>query len=116
MPRYILYYMLRGVMRWVVRRRVDANEGHWWTFGIDTVVAQVVGTGYIIVTHDILRGVATGLIVFIGFKIYAAVMGYYDVRKFKRIQYQKRYETKLNPFLLGVIRNNHKRARGKVQD
>lgn len=101
-------YMLRAVLRWLVRRRVDADLGMWWLPGLDSLL----GISAVVVTRDIL----IGFITYLGIKAIAMVLGYVDVHYFKRIQYQNEYTTRLNEYLVGIINGRAGRTGRKIQD
>lgn len=99
--------MLMRLLRWLTRAQVYSATGMWYMPAIDMILPIVLGVNYGSITYALLA--------YFIVKSVAAVIGYWDVHYGKRIQYSNEFGTKLNPYLIGIIKGNHRRPRSKVQ-
>ena len=87
-------------LRWLVRARTYSDIGLWYFPGVDSILPIVLGV--------IERSPLIAIGAYFGIRVISLSVGYADVHHLKRIQYQNRFGTELNPYLLKEIRRRNK--------
>ena len=97
---------MRGLLRWLARMRIYSDIGMWYLPALDMVFPIVFG----VIQQSIIYAIAA----YLGIRSLASLFGYWDVTHGKRIQYQNEFLTRLNPYLVGIIRGKNEDGDGRM--